>query len=269
VNQRSVAVITGASSGIGEATALALARRGYAVVLGARRVEKLEDVARRCTQAGGEGVAQAADVADATQVEALVDLAVRRFGRLDVMVNNAGFGQFARVVEIADRDLQDLFAVNVFGVFYGCRAAARVMMAQRSGHIFNVSSVLGKRGSPFHAAYSASKFALVGLGDSLRVEMMPYHVRVTTVCPALTQTEFFEHSRRGQQARSSFVRFKGMTPVSVVAEKIARTVGRNKPELVFTLGGKVLALLAALSPRLTDRMMKVYHDDLAKRLRSP
>ena len=259
-----VAIITGASSGIGEETAVALARRGYHVVLAARREEKLHQAAERCTQAAKErghaveAVVHVTDVAQREQVQALVAATVERFGQLDVMVNNAGYGLFASVMETSPEDMQRIFQVNFYGVLHGCHAAGEVMMRQRSGHIFNVSSVIGKRGTPFHGAYCASKFALVGLGDSLRVEMAPYNVRVTTVCPALTATEFFAASSRSRAAGSSFQTWKHLTP--------ARTVGKRKPEIVLTAGGKFLVIVSALWPRLADRMMQYYHDDLVKRL---
>jgi len=262
------AVITGASSGIGMETAIAFARRGWAVVLAARRAERLAEVAGRCESAGGAALAMPTDVCDPRQVDALVARAVERFGRLDVMVNNAGIGLFARVHETTEADMRDIFQTNFYGVFYGCKAAAAVMIRQRSGHIFNVSSVIGKRGTPFHGAYSATKFAVCGLTDSMRVEMLPYGVRVTCVCPALTDTEFFERSPGGGSARSSFQRFNRIMPASAVARQIVAAVGRNKPEIVVSAGGKFLALLAALSPWLTDKAMKMYHDDLAKRLAS-
>jgi len=266
MTERKVAIVTGASAGIGLATAEALAARGYAVVLAARRADRLEEVADRCRRAGGEAVVTPTDVAEREQVEALVATTVEKCGRVDVMVNNAGFGVSARVHETSEEEMADIFAVNVFGVFHGCRAVAPVMMRQRSGHIFNVSSVVGKRGTPFHGAYCATKFAVAGLTDSLRVEMMPYDVRVTCVCPALTRTEFFEKSRRQRAAGSSFRRLRRMMPASVVGRKIAATVGKRRPEIVFGLGGKLLVKLSALSPRLVDRMMKLYHDDLVRKL---
>ncbi len=266
MGQQRVAIVTGASSGIGMETAAAFARRGYAVVLAARRPDRLGEVADRCRAGGGEVLVLPTDVADRQQVQALVDGAVDRFGRVDVMVNNAGIGLSARVQETSDQDMRAIFQTNFFGVFYGCKAAAAVMIHQRSGHIFNVSSVIGKRGTPFHGAYCATKFAVVGLSDSLRVELRPYGVRVTCVCPALTTTEFFEHSRRARAARSSFQRFKRLMPASAVARGIVAAVGKDRPEIIFSAGGKLLAWMAALSPRLTDMAMRLYHDDLIKRL---
>ncbi|MBI5724046.1 MAG: SDR family NAD(P)-dependent oxidoreductase [Planctomycetes bacterium] len=260
-----VAVITGASSGIGEQTAMAFAARRYAVVLAARRMDRLNGVADRCRQLGGRVEAIATDVSDGGQVYRLVDETVKRFGRLDVMVNNAGFGVNGRVWETTEDQMRRIMEVNFFGVFHGCRAAAPVMIAQKSGHIFNVSSVIGKRGTPFNGAYCATKFAVIGLTDSLRVELAPYNVRATSVCPGLTQTEFFAHVEGGTEKKeSSFKAVRTRQSPAVVARRIVASVGRNSPELVFTPGGKILSFIGPLWPRFTDWFMRFYHNDLAE-----
>ena len=265
-DRQAVAVVTGASSGIGEHTAYALARRGCAVVLAARRLDRLQQVASRCRDLGAPAMAVAADVAVRPRVEALVRAAVDHFGRVDVMVNNAGYGLFASFEQTTEQQMRAIMEVNFYGVFHGCQAVIPVMKRQGGGHIFNVSSVVGKRGSPFHSAYCATKFALCGLGDCMRVELKRDHIRVTTVCPALTDTEFFERSPQGRGARRSFERFRGLTHPAVSGRKIAASVGKNRPELVFTWGGKFLAKLAALSPRAADAIMGVYYRDLVRRL---
>lgn len=259
-----IAVVTGASSGIGEHTALALAARRYTVVLAARRVDRLSTVADRCRRLGGQVEVVQTDVADSSQIYRLVDETVKRFGRLDVMVNNAGFGVSGRVWETTDDQMRRIMEVNFFGVFHGCRAVAPVMIAQKSGHIFNVSSVIGKRGTPFNGAYCATKFAIIGLTDSLRVELAPYNVRATSVCPGLTQTEFFAHVEGGTEKKeSSFKAVRTRQSPDIVARRIAASVGKKVPELVFTPGGKILSLIGPLSPRFTDWLMRFYHNDLA------
>jgi NAD(P)-dependent dehydrogenase (short-subunit alcohol dehydrogenase family) len=264
MNDSPVAVITGASSGIGLETALAFARRGYRIVLAARGADRLADGAARCEAIGAEALAIPTDVAQEDQVRALVEESVERFGRIDVMVNNAGYGVHARVHETTTEQMRRIFETNYFGVFFGCRAVAPIMIRQRRGHIFNVSSVIGKRGAPFNGAYSATKFAVCGLTDAMRVEMMPYDVRVTSVCPVLTETAFFDHVEGGTpRKRSSFVRFRGLMPPSIVGKKIASSVGKSVPELIFSPGGRLLVWITAIWPRLADRMMKLYHDDLA------
>jgi short-subunit dehydrogenase len=266
MNDRPVSVVTGASSGIGRETAVALAGRGHCVVLAARRVERLEAAAEACRRAGGQAVVRETDVAVEAQLRELIEGTERDRGRIDVLVNNAGFGIHARVHETDPRQMREIFEVNFFAVFQAVRLAAPGMIRRRSGHIFNVSSVIGKRGAPLNGAYSATKFAVCGLSDSMRVELAPYGVRVTCVCPGLTDTEFFENVRNGRSgARSSFERLRSLTPPSQVARRIAASIGRDVPEMVFTPGGRLLTIIACLWPKLADRMMKVYHDDLIDR----
>jgi len=263
--QEKVAIITGASSGIGQATALALARKGYAVALAARRADLLAELAGQCRDLGARALDVVTDVARQEQVEALVAACVERFGRVDVMVNNAGHGVHGRVHETTTDQMRRIFDTNYFGVFFGCRAVAPVMIAQRAGHIFNVSSVIGKRGTPFNGAYCATKFAIRGLSDAMRVEMLDYNVRVTTVCPGTTDTPFFDSVEgRGSHRKVGLARLRSRMSPDVVAGRIVATVGKYKPELVFSIGGKLLSLIGALAPRLADRMLKRYHDDIVR-----
>jgi short-subunit dehydrogenase len=267
-----VAVITGASSGIGKETALAYSRKGYAVVLAARREEKLNEVAdevRRLSPLDNTDATMPipTDVSHPADVPALVGQTMDRFGRIDVMVNNAGYGQFGRIWEISDQAMREIFEVNFYGAFHGCKAVAPIMIEQGRGHIFNVSSVIGRTGSPFHGAYSATKFALSGLTESLRIELHPHGVRVTEVCPALTETEFFENVRDGEpRSRSDFFRLKRKMPARKVAGRIVARTGKNTPRMVFTMGGKMLILLATVWPKMADRVMNVYYNDLLRSL---
>jgi short-subunit dehydrogenase len=268
-----VIIITGASSGIGKALALEYARAGGRVVLAARRADRLEEVAAEAQSLSPITDATfvvPTDVTDPEAVQALVDRTFAKYGQIDVMINNAGYGQFGRVWELSAKDLRDIFEVNFFGAFFGSKAAAKVMLAQGFGHIFNVSSVIGHVGSPFHGAYSASKFALAGLTEALRVELFGTGIHVTDVCPALTATEFFDHVRDGQPRRKSdFLRKKKRMPAATVARKMVTRTGRRTPRLVFTAGGRFLMMLSALWPRVAERLLKVYRDDLASCLTSP
>jgi short-subunit dehydrogenase len=259
------AIITGASSGIGAATARQFARKGWNVALAARREEKLQRVADACRSDGApEALIVPTDVTDRSQVDALVRRTVEQLGRLDVMVNNAGYGLSGRVHELDESDLRDIFKTNFFGLWYGCAAAARAMVAQGSGHIFNVSSVIGRRGTPFNGAYCASKFAVSGLTESMRVELAPYGVRCTLVCPGLTETEFFDQVVGGSDVhKSSFKAVRGRQTPDVVARKIVASVDKNRPQLTFTAGGKILLWLNKRFPRLVDWMMGKYYRDVA------
>ncbi|MFW6154668.1 MAG: SDR family NAD(P)-dependent oxidoreductase [Planctomycetota bacterium] len=261
--QRRIVIVTGASSGIGEQTALAYARRRDVVILAARRADRLDAVADRCRDAGAEPLVVPTDVARRDDVRAMVDRTLDAFGRIDVLVNNAGIGLFGAVADLDEQALRRIFDVNVFGLWYGLAAVAPVMVRQGAGHIFSVSSVIGKRGTPLHGGYCASKFAVAGLTDSARVELRPHGVWVTLVCPALTATEFFDaDAMRGRSSRMRRHRYYRFQPPETVAAAIVRTTGRCRPELVFTLGGKLLARLAAIAPRLVDRLMDRYRRDL-------
>lgn len=262
-------IVTGASSGIGQATAVRFAAGGYRVILAARRQARLERLQDAIRQEGGRADVHVCDVTSESQVTALVEQTWKRYGRLDVMLNNAGITEVGPVDEVTTDRMREIFEVNYFGLFWGAREAARLMCQQGSGHIFNVSSVIGKRATPFHGAYCATKFAIVGLSDAMRVELAPFGVRVTCVCPSTTETELFSHSRGARMAGKGLRKLGGMQDPKVVAGRIFSSVGKKRPELIFTLGGKLLAKLGPLLPRLTDRLMEKYRRELLKGMSDP
>jgi short-subunit dehydrogenase len=188
-------LITGASSGIGEATALAFARRRARLALCARRVDRLQDVAERCRRAGASAVTiRRADVSRRAEARAFVAAALRDLDRVDVLVNNAGSGWTGRFHEMPEEDVARLVNTNLLGVVWATQAALPPMLAQHAGVIINVGSTAGVRPLPYSAAYSATKFALTGLGHSLRGELSGSGVKVVTLYPYVTRTEFGEHS---------------------------------------------------------------------------
>jgi NADP-dependent 3-hydroxy acid dehydrogenase YdfG len=183
-----VVVITGASSGIGEATARMLARHGARLVVGARRVERLETLVADLRAAGRTAEYQAVDVTRREQVSALVDLARRTYGRVDVMINNAGLMPLSRLEQLKVDEWERMIDVNIKGVLYGIAAALPIMREQKSGHFVNVSSTAGHYVLPTGAVYSGTKYAVRAISDGLRQEVMP-DIRVTLISPGLTQTE--------------------------------------------------------------------------------
>jgi NAD(P)-dependent dehydrogenase (short-subunit alcohol dehydrogenase family) len=183
-------LVTGASSGIGRALALAVSRRGARVGLAARRSELLAEVAEECRRAGGEALALPCDVTERASFAGAVDAFVARFGAIDVLVNNAGRGHNAYVEETPDEQIESIFRVNVFSLWYGTTAALRHMRAAGRGHIVNVSSIAGKIGYPGNAAYVAAKHAVVGFSRALRTELAETGIDVTTVIPAGVATDW-------------------------------------------------------------------------------
>ncbi len=182
-----IIVITGASSGLGEAAARRLARGGAKLVLGARRIDRLDALARDL--ALGDGAAIQTDVTDAGQVRRLVDHAVGLHGRIDVLINNAGLMPHSPLERAKIEDWDRMIDVNLKGVLYGVAAALPHMKAQKSGHIINVSSVAGHKVSPGGAVYSATKTAVRVISEGLRQEVKPYDIRTTVISPGAVDTE--------------------------------------------------------------------------------
>jgi NADP-dependent 3-hydroxy acid dehydrogenase YdfG len=183
-----VVVITGASSGLGEATARLLSARGACVVLGARRADRLQALAATLTAAGGKAIAVQTDVTRREQVQELVDAAVEAYGRIDVMINNAGLMPQALLERLQVDAWDRMIDVNLKGVLYGIAAALPYMQRQKSGHVINVSSVAGHKVGPGFAVYSATKFAVRALSEGLRQEVKPYNIRTTVISPGAVAT---------------------------------------------------------------------------------
>ncbi len=184
-----VVVITGASSGLGEATARHLSAKGATVVLGARRVERLDALAKELNAAGGKALAMVTDVTDSDQVQRLVDAAVKTYGRIDVIINNAGLMPQSRLEARKIDEWDRMIDVNIKGVLYGIAAALPHMQKQKSGHIINVSSVAGHKVRPGGVVYSATKTAVRVLSEGLRQEVKPYNIRTTVISPGAVDTE--------------------------------------------------------------------------------
>jgi len=182
-----VVVITGASSGLGEATARHLAQAGAKLVLGARRLDRLQSIARELSL--GERTVLKMDVTDRAQVQALVDRAMETHGRVDVMLNNAGLMPQAPLDRLKVDEWDRMIDVNIKGVLYGIAAVLPHMQRQKSGHIINVSSVAGHRVGPGFAVYAATKFAVRALSEGLRQEVKPYNIRTTVISPGAVATE--------------------------------------------------------------------------------
>jgi NADP-dependent 3-hydroxy acid dehydrogenase YdfG len=202
-----VVVITGASSGIGEATAEALAAEGAAVVVAARREERLEDLVRRINGNGGKALSVAADVTDEKQAHGLIQKAKDELGRVDILVNNAGVMQLSKIEKGLADEWRRMFDVNVLGLLYGTDAAIQVMKEQGSGHLVNISSLVGRKTGPFRGAYAGTKSAVNAISETLRIELLEDNIRVTVVEPGAVETELPDHitDEEAQEAISGLV----------------------------------------------------------------
>ena len=184
-----IVVVTGASSGLGEATARLLSAQGARLVLGARRADRLHSLAKDLEAGGGKAFVLQTDVTRPEQVKALVDLAVQSYGRLDVMINNAGIMPQAPLEQLKIDEWDRMIDVNIKGVLYGIAAALPHMQRQKAGHFINVSSVAGHRVGPGFAVYAATKHAVRALSEGLRQEVKPYNIRTTVISPGAVATE--------------------------------------------------------------------------------
>ncbi|RLA52406.1 MAG: SDR family NAD(P)-dependent oxidoreductase [Gammaproteobacteria bacterium] len=187
-----IAIVTGASKGIGRGIAIALAKQGCKVILAARNSDKLKQVAIEITEAGGSAQAIVSDVTDEQSVDNLFEQVKESYGRLDILVNNAGMAVSGRIDELSLSDWQQVQDVNVTGIFLCCRGAARIMKPQKGGRIINIGSISGQMPRVKSSPYTTSKFAVTGLTKALALELRPYNIAVCAVHPGNVMTDIWE-----------------------------------------------------------------------------
>ncbi len=248
-----VAVVTGASSGIGRATALELASRGANVVVSARRLEPLETLAAACRERGVEALPVVADTTDEGAVEALADAAVERFGRIDLWANVAATSIYAPLTDVSMADARRLFEVNVFGYLHGARAALRVFRRQEEGTLVEVASMLGRVAGPYQGLYAMTKHAVVAFDEALRMELEDSpDIHVCTVMPASIDTPFYRHAanRMGRRPKPP----GPIYPPEAVARTIADLAERPRREVYVGSVGPMSSAMRHLSVGLYERI---------------
>lgn len=259
-----VVVVTGASSGIGEAIALAFAQEGARLILTARDHARLEGVRRQCTQLGARATIHVADLTDQAQVVALARQVHAKHAAVDVLVNNAGVVMGGYCWEVEPADWRRLHEINVMGVVHGISAFVPNMIARgRGGHIVNMASVSGFVGAPGMATYSASKFAVLGLSESLRAELHRHRIGVSAVCPGFVKTPIQEKVKMvGQldspKARARVARDFARTDLlpAMVAQRTLKAIRRN--EAIATIGREAFfaRTLKRWAPALLERALR-------------
>jgi short-subunit dehydrogenase len=248
------ALVTGASSGIGRAFALRIAREGARVALVARRAEELEELAGEIRAAGGEAIVLPCDVADADQVSNTCTRAQDAWGGIDLLVNNAGYGHHRTFLEWKIEDMERMMRVNYFGSLYFTKALLPQMVQQQRGWIVFVASVAGKIAPPEESAYAATKFAMVGLAASLSLEVEDAGVHVLTVCPGVIRTPFFDEealSRMAPAAKGSMVDVGGLVDAMIAG------LASGKHEITYPRGGITLGYaIQAIAPEFMRRAVR-------------
>jgi short-subunit dehydrogenase len=244
-----VVVVTGASAGIGWATAVTLAQSGANVVLVARRQERLDELVEVLAVYPGRRLAIAGDVGDEAFAATAVQQTIATFGKIDVLINNAGLGHKSQLAEMPANDMRRLLDTNVLGLLYFTQAAISHMKAQGGGHIINISSIVSQWPLPNMGLYCASKTAVNFISRALRMELRPYHIRVSIVYPGRTESEFGD-GLLGQKgvSRSPI----GRVPAERVAWAIVKTIGNGRAHVYITWYDWLFNHLTRLFPRTTD-----------------
>jgi short-subunit dehydrogenase len=258
VFQNNVAIITGASRGIGREMARQLAEQGAWLALAARNREQLQAVAQECVQRGARAIAIPTDVGEQVQCRNLIEQTVREFGKIDTLINNAGFGMWVKFEEIQDPAFfEQLARVNYLGSVY-CTFYALPYLKQTRGRLVAVSSLAGKTGVPFRSGYAASKHALDGFFDSLRVVLMDSGVTITLAFPDFVATEIRAHNlgKDGKPLGVSPAREEKFMSAEECARLILRGAARREREIIMTTRGKWIGLVRLIAPALVDRMAR-------------
>lgn len=248
------ALVTGASSGIGRAISLELARRGMELVLVARRNQELAQLVQEVAQLGRTAIQTVGDITDPAIRQQALSAAQQQLGGLDLLVNNAGVSAFGRFVDSREELLRQIMEVNFFAAVELTRAAIPLLRAGTSPMIVNVSSVLGRRANPLNAEYCASKFALTGFSESLRPELAEEGIDLLIVSPGTTETPFFE-SLLEERETPAWAGARGVTP-KYVARQTVKAIERGKHEIVPSWPGWWLLLANRIAPRMVDSGMK-------------
>jgi short-subunit dehydrogenase len=262
-------LITGSSGGIGQCLAEGAARQGARVVLAARSGDKLQELAGRLTAQGAEALAVAADVTVEADRRRLIETAVERFGGLDVLINNAGVGSFGHFAESSEAVLRQIMEVNFFAPAELIRLAVPHLQRGVRPAIVNVSSMCGRRGLPAWPEYSASKFALCGLTEALRAEMVRFDIDVLLIVPGLTRSDYFRHLLRNDGRMN--IRVDRGTPPEDMAAGILKALVKNRTETVLGWEARWILRVNRFLPRLVNRLMarkvrRLYADEIGRRL---
>ena len=248
-------LVTGASSGIGRETALAFAAAGANVVLVARGAKALAEVATSVRKLGTKAMAIPTDVTKGPAVAACFAKAGRRFGAIDIVVNNAGVMIPSKVEDIRDADLKTMLDVNLFGALHVMQQAVKVMRRQGHGHIVNVASLAGRRGFSPLGGYCATKFALVGMTEALRVELGGEDIHVSLVMPGVVDTPLSTNAQRGAGVPIPWPEQLNMPP-SWVTQCIFLAIRFRLAEIAVPPGSALVEKLAALAPGATDSVLR-------------
>ena len=250
------AVITGASSGIGRELASLLSKKGYNLALLARRKDRLNKLKEEIK--GPKVETYVCDVSKKQEVKKVAAKIIKDFQKIDLLINNAGFGIYNSIEETTIEDYEGLIRTNYFGTVYMTKNILPILLKQRKGHIINIASVAGKSGFPLTSAYNASKFAVAGFTEAIYYDLKPKGIAVTLVCPSATRTEFYNHPSWSKFPHED--RHKHIMGAKEVAEEIIKAIKNKSPEIIIPRRSKYIlkgkAVLPNLYRKATERMKR-------------
>jgi short-subunit dehydrogenase len=253
-----VIIITGASSGIGAATARRLAKNGWRLTLAARRLDRLKQVAEDVQSSGGEALIVQMDVRNHDDIQRMVAVTLERWERIDVLINNAGVGHDVPLLRMPSERIRDTIHINLTAVIECSQAVLPEMIRQKSGHIINVASFAGLVAVPGSAVYSATKFGVNGFSDALRRELLGKGIAISAFCPGYTPSEISPALKAIADGRADAPTMPGLMPVSYVADQIARLIDHPRLRVVIPIRWRPLALLGSLFPAITDKVIPFF-----------
>lgn len=248
-----VVLITGASSGFGMDAARLFAEEGCSVILAARRIDRLQELAASIQAQGGEAFAVPVDVANRDEIAIMVETVLDLYGQIDILFNNAGFGRLAWHENMSsERDIETQISVNLLGVIQVTHAVLPDMLKRRSGHIINMSSVAGWIAPPTYTIYSASKFGVRGFTDALRREVQPFGVEVSGIYPGPAKTEFGQHTGDHPMKKSALRRYFRSMSSEQVAERVVELAKRPRRAVIMPWYYKIAIWADWYMPWLVD-----------------
>jgi len=253
-----VVIITGASSGIGAATARRLAREGMRLTLAARRQDRLQQVAADVGSLGGEALVVPTDVRNRDDIQRMVQATLDRWERIDVLFNNAGLGHDDMLVKVRPDKIRDEIHINLTAVIECAQVVLPVMLRQKSGHIINTASMAGLIATPGTAVYSATKFGVNGFSDALRRELRGSGIHVSAFCPGYTPTEISPQLKAIAEGRSDASHVMGLLPITYVADQVARLIQHPRRRVVLPHTWQFLVVVAFLFPGLADVLVSSF-----------
>ena len=250
-----VIIITGASSGIGAATARRLARENVCLTLAARRADRLHGVASDVEKLGSEALIMPTDVTNRPDIHHMVQSTLDRWGRIDVLLNDAGISYDEPLVDLEPDKIRNEVQVNLIALIECTQAVLPVMLKQKSGHIINVASIEGLIATPGSSVYCATKFGVFGFSDSLRRQLRGSNIHVSAFCPGYTPSEITPRLKAVVEGRPDAPHHPGLMPTSYVADQIARLVRHPRRMVILPRSWSVLVLVAFLFPSVADALV--------------